>query len=252
MTAWDSVADRYDETRGGEERGLRYASEIHARLPEDRRLVLEVGVGTGVVARGMRSLGRGVVGVDLSLPMISRASQRLGAVVARADGRQLPIGSRAVGHAYSVWVLHALEGPAALVTEVARVLGSGGHYVVCTTQTSAPGDPLGSIMAELFERLGRLHPAARRPEVSGAEILDLGRGAGLDGTVSVVDMSWPMTAERAARSIRLRAWPALDVLNEEDFEVVTGPALDALDSMAPGELTCRATTEVVDLTMTTR
>ena len=40
MTAWDGVADRYDETRGGEERGLRYATEIHARLPQDGAVLL--------------------------------------------------------------------------------------------------------------------------------------------------------------------------------------------------------------------
>jgi hypothetical protein len=60
---FDDVADRFDETRGGESRGDDIAAELYAWLPVPASPVLEVGVGTGVVALGLRRRGCSVVGV---------------------------------------------------------------------------------------------------------------------------------------------------------------------------------------------
>lgn len=86
--AFDRVADEYDETRGGAERGRLTAKDLAPWLAPGS--VLDVGVGTGVVATGLRDLGREVMGVDLATGMLSRARQRLGPRVALADARALP------------------------------------------------------------------------------------------------------------------------------------------------------------------
>ena len=60
MAVYDAVAEHYDASRGGEQRGADFASELDARLPNGTGPVLEVGVGTGVVALGLAYLGRGL------------------------------------------------------------------------------------------------------------------------------------------------------------------------------------------------
>src|ERR1700728_4972217 len=111
MALDDDVAACYDAARGGEERGDEYAAELDRRLPAGASPILEVGVGTGVVALGLRRRGRVVIGVDIASSMLARAYARLGPVLVRGDSRSLPFGDASVSHAVSVWVAHAVEPP---------------------------------------------------------------------------------------------------------------------------------------------
>ena len=131
---FDDLAAHYDETRGGEQRGDEYAADIDRLLPPDDGPILEVGVGTGVVALGLRRRGRPVVGVDISSAMLARACSRLGPVVVRADATALPVADAAVAHTVAVWVVHAVADRPRLFAEVARVLRPGGVFVVCPMQ----------------------------------------------------------------------------------------------------------------------
>src|SRR4029077_20612649 len=99
--SFDRIADRYDETRGGERRGQHVAGQIDPYLGDGDR-ILEVGVGTGVVAASLRALGRNVVGIDISAEMLSRAHARLGSRIARADAHHLPIPRSTVDAVYLV------------------------------------------------------------------------------------------------------------------------------------------------------
>jgi len=65
---FDRIAHRYEETRGGLDRGRRFAATISKHL-QPASEVLEIGVGTAAVAAPLAELGHHVVGVDLSLPM---------------------------------------------------------------------------------------------------------------------------------------------------------------------------------------
>ncbi len=73
MAEFDELAEQYDQTRGGEGRGDEYAADLDAVLPRGRGVVLDVGVGTGVVALGLARRGRAVLGLDVSAPMLARA-----------------------------------------------------------------------------------------------------------------------------------------------------------------------------------
>ena len=81
---FDRIADSYDDTRGGMERGRTVAAALHRMLPPGGPL-LEVGVGTGLVAAALTELGRSPVGVDLSRPMLARARTRVPGRLALGD-----------------------------------------------------------------------------------------------------------------------------------------------------------------------
>lgn len=124
---FDRIADRYDDTRGGLERGRRVAADLSPNLSAGT--VLEVGIGTGLVAAGLRELGHSVVGVDLSRPMLELARRRLGPVVALADADALPTGDRAVANVVFVHVLHLVGDMRAAISEASRVLAPRGRLI---------------------------------------------------------------------------------------------------------------------------
>jgi ubiquinone/menaquinone biosynthesis C-methylase UbiE len=95
--SFERIADRYDATRGGEQRGRRTAASL-APLLDPVWPVVEIGIGTGVIALGLRELGFAVVGVDLSPAMTQRARRRLGPVVAVADAAHLPVADAAIAN----------------------------------------------------------------------------------------------------------------------------------------------------------
>jgi ubiquinone/menaquinone biosynthesis C-methylase UbiE len=134
--SFDRIADRYDETRGGERRGQHMAAEIDPYFGPARR-VLEVGVGTGIVAVALARLGRSVVGVDISAEMLGRAHDRIGSRVARADAHTLPVPPTSVDAAYLVWVLHLVADPPAVIAECARVLRPAGRLVAVAGRVRA-------------------------------------------------------------------------------------------------------------------
>jgi tRNA threonylcarbamoyl adenosine modification protein (Sua5/YciO/YrdC/YwlC family) len=149
---FDRIADRYDETRGGLERGRSYAGAL-APWISGRRL-LEVGVGTGVVATGLAELGVPPVGVDLSIEMLRRAVGRLGAIVAQADASALPVGAGSVDTVVMVWVLHVVGDPAAALAEAARVLRPGGRLVVIEAGAAERSDDdVARTVGDLQDRL---------------------------------------------------------------------------------------------------
>jgi ubiquinone/menaquinone biosynthesis C-methylase UbiE len=248
MVAYDDVADRYDATRGGERRGDEYAAELDTRLPTGEGPVLEVGVGTGVVSLGLRRRGRTVLGVDVAPAMLARATERLGGRVVLGDARRLPFADGSIAHAVSVWVAHAVDPPEAMFTEVARVLRPGGRYLVCPTNRPGTGEVIRPVLAAMFERAERVHPSWRPRDATTADIVAWGGQAGLVGHVEPLPpRSWATSAAEQIRSIQDRVWPALNGLDDDAFEAVTRPALDALASLPAGPIEQHAEADVVVL-----
>jgi SAM-dependent methyltransferase len=157
--SFDWIADRYDETRGGLARGREMAAVIDPYL-EGADRVLEVGVGTGAVAVALRKRGRPVVGLDLSIEMLVRAGDRLGARVVRADAHQFPIASGSLGAAYIVWVLHLVADPPGVLAECARALRRGGRLIITAGR---PRRELGD-MDQFDARLGLVREARLRDD----------------------------------------------------------------------------------------
>ena len=124
---FDRIADRYDESRGGTVRGDRFAADLIPWLVHG--LVLEVGVGTGIVAAALRAHGVAVIGLDLSEEMLRQAVARLGFAVVRGDARTLPFASGSVDNVLFVAALHAIGDVRGAVAEAARVLRPGGRLL---------------------------------------------------------------------------------------------------------------------------
>jgi ubiquinone/menaquinone biosynthesis C-methylase UbiE len=237
MALFDGVADRYDASRGGEQRGDEYAVEIASRLRRGIGPVVEVGVGTGVVALGLKRRGFDVCGIDIAEQMLVRAQARLGTCVVCGDGRVMPFRDESIGHAVSVWMVHSLDRPEELFFELARVLRPGGRYFVCPTNHTTADDPIAPILREMFGRAQTVHPTWRHREVTIEAIIGWAEAAGFDARVEqFATRHWETSVEEQTQWILDRVWPGVTGLNDDDYEFVTAPALKALGSIEPGPI----------------
>lgn len=137
---YDAEAERYDATRGGQERARAAAEAITRFVPAPGRLV-DVAGGTGIVSAELAARGFDVLVTDLSPGMLRVAAGRLPGreVVATAD--RLPVRQGSVDVVTMVWLLHLLTIPLAdaAVVESARVLRPGGHLVATVDKDLAHG-----------------------------------------------------------------------------------------------------------------
>ena len=225
--SFERIADRYDATRGGEQRGRRTAASL-APLLEPAFPVVEVGIGTGVVALGLRELGFTVVGVDLSSAMAQRARRRLGPVVAVADAAQLPVADAAIEQAISVSLLHLVADRAAVLAEVARALRPGGRYLVSSAQVRvSPEDEVDRLV---FDMRNQLDPRWDNDE---RQILDAAASAGF----TVVDQRAAAPVEvtqspvEVADGIEAKTWSSLWNLTDEQWRTVVAPTVAALRAL---------------------
>jgi len=97
-------------------------------LPPDGRL-LDAGGGTGRVAESLRGLVRQVVVADLSRGMLRHAADK-GLAAACAPAEQLPFASGTFDRIIMVDALHHVFDQRQTVTELWRVLASGGRIVI--------------------------------------------------------------------------------------------------------------------------
>jgi ubiquinone/menaquinone biosynthesis C-methylase UbiE len=153
--SYERIAGCYDATRGADARGRQIAADVRPHLGPPGPL-LEVGIGTGVVASALGEAGWAPVGIDLSPAMLRHAQTRLGSVVAAGDATRLPITSASVPVALAVWVLHLIEDVPAALAEVRRVLQPGGRLVV-VTHNPPEDDPITRLVAGLQKALGQLN-----------------------------------------------------------------------------------------------
>jgi ubiquinone/menaquinone biosynthesis C-methylase UbiE len=128
-TGYDAHADWYDAyvTGAASRHTARTTAALCAAVGPVAGVCLDVGCGTGVHAAGLRSIGRDVVGVDLSLGQLRHARGRL--PVAVADATRLPAATSSVDLVVATLVHTDVVDWVAAVREVARVLRSGGRFV---------------------------------------------------------------------------------------------------------------------------
>jgi ubiquinone/menaquinone biosynthesis C-methylase UbiE len=247
VAEFDQVAECYDLTRGGELRGDEYAADIDALLPTGEGPILEIGIGTGVVARGLARRGRSVVGVDISLPMLIRAKQRLGPMVVLGDAMEMGVATGSVAHAVSVWVVHSVEDPKRLFQEAARAIRPTRIYVLCLTQNPDEDDAVGQIISAMGERVDRARQAPRPRGATVDEALDWAASAGWEGTLRQIRRSWNSSPRQEVFAIEQRSWPALRELDEATLEEITRPAIDVLSALPETDQVRRATSDLLIL-----
>lgn len=90
--------------------------------------VLEVGFGGGALLRAMAAKGADAWGVEVSEAMVARAR---GLNVRLAPAESLPFDDGSFDRAVSVNSLYFWPDPAAALSELARVVKSGGRLTLC-------------------------------------------------------------------------------------------------------------------------
>ncbi len=173
---FDRIAERYDATRGGEERGEQIGGDLAKLLDPDNR-VLEVGVGTGVISLALQRRGFTVAGVDISAEMLARARERLGPRAVQGDAMRLPIADSSIDQVIAVWVMHVVGEPKATLREIARCLRRGGRcFVVDGKASFDPSSPVDVAYRDIETglgmepRLGRAHEYAKLAPGAGLEV----------------------------------------------------------------------------------
>lgn len=120
MAEFDRIADVYDATRNPLPSSVLNAVESMLTSAHCHR-ILEVGVGTGRVAKPLAEGGFDVVGADLSGAMLRKAWDKGLHRLVRADAAHLPFAADAFDAALMTHVLHVFEDPAAVLREASRV-----------------------------------------------------------------------------------------------------------------------------------
>jgi SAM-dependent methyltransferase len=222
---FDRIAGTYDETRGGLERGRRMAGVLADLLPEHGPL-LEVGIGTGAVSAALAELGRDMVGVDLSLPMLAVARERLPGRVAAADALRLPITTGSVAGVCLIHVLHLVAEIPTTLAEAVRVLRPGGTVV-------ATGFPPGPGEGDLLEELGRMHDrlgVTRRDDAPDV-IVRHATDAGLELVARRDEPGRPVSPRTAADLIEARSMAWTWSVDDEAWAGVVEPTLARVRSL---------------------
>ena len=174
---FDELSGVYDETRHPfDPETIRALGDF---LAEHRwTSVLEVGVGTGRVARPLVELGLRVVGVDASHGMLGRAAEKRLPYLVRGTAYQLPFADRVFDVALFVHVLHLLERPESALREANRV-GRGGTLAILDLPPkeglarSPPEEEPRRIVREILAAAGYPNLVRAGPRAKEQEILRL-------------------------------------------------------------------------------
>ena len=129
---FDSIAHRYDLVNRLITFGLdrRWRQRAVTRLGLDRgSLVLDIGCGTGDLARAVSHAGLTCFGIDLSYEMLAAApASHVSLIEANAD--TLPFVSASVDGVISGFALRNFTDLGKVFEEIARVLVMGGRFVI--------------------------------------------------------------------------------------------------------------------------
>ena len=223
--SFDRIAERYDETRGGLVVGRSFADAVVAHVAPAPARILEVGVGTGLVALPLTERGYDVLGVDLSPKMIAVARQRIGARVAVADVSRAPIATASCDAVVAARVLHVVGDPGAALAEAARIVRPGGRVVaiLAGSDQDGPADDIGdATRAMQGQRLSRVDLELIVSLAAGTPDLDLvTRGL-------TASLEFDETPREHAEKIRARTWSGCWDIDDETWARTAEPVIERL------------------------
>lgn len=121
----------------------RYESELLLELlaPLPGENILDVGCGIGIFTEDILRRGARATGVDVSLPMLSKAITRFRAANFTglcADMRDLPFADGSFDKVYAMTVIEFADDAGRVVAELDRVARKGGRVVVTTLNSRSP------------------------------------------------------------------------------------------------------------------
>ena len=131
---FDRAAEIYDRTRAISAESMARTTELLASELEGRGRVLEIGVGTGLLALPLHERGVPLAGLDLTEAMVAKLVEKTGGAppfpLVLGDATRMPLADAAFGGAYLRWVLHLIPDWRGALGEAVRVIGPGGVLVV--------------------------------------------------------------------------------------------------------------------------
>jgi ubiquinone/menaquinone biosynthesis C-methylase UbiE len=130
---YDAFSERYEARRGENDPGgyhelLDELETEFVRRFADRRSVLEVGCGTGLLLRRIAGFAAATRGVDLSPGMLEKARER-GLDVVEGSATALPFADASFDVTCSFKVLAHVPEIGTAIAEMARVTRPGGHVI---------------------------------------------------------------------------------------------------------------------------
>ena len=132
--AFDRATGYYDRTRAHSVAAQEALTRALADQLADRGPVLEIGVGTGRIARPLAAEGVDVLGLDLSGPMLRKLVDNAGGrrpfPLLQGDATRLPFATGTVGGVIAWHVFHLIPPWMDAVAEARRVIRPGGTLVV--------------------------------------------------------------------------------------------------------------------------
>lgn len=226
---FDQIASKYDKNRGGDARGQRFADALLPLITPHER-VLDMGVGTGLVAGALQQHGCSVVGIDVSAEMLKHAADRVQLLV-QADMNTLPFMDAYFGTVYAVWSLHMVTDMQATLIDIRRVLKSGGRLLNCSAAdivTSEPADAAGKILAHMQKGLRGDKVWHDRPE--NLERLASEAGFDFEEVVTLTNI-YETSIAQMIEQIEGNAMLTLQMATPEQKRRIVQPALEKLRAL---------------------
>jgi len=124
MRNFDRVAGIYDSTRGLPPFVMTVVVSSLADELRNSGTILDAGVGTGRFAGPLKEKGLDVVGLDVSKAMLSEAKKKSLTNLVMGELTTMPFANEAFDSCLMVHVLHLVENPMRLLSEIARVCRS--------------------------------------------------------------------------------------------------------------------------------
>jgi len=125
---WEKVRKSYFDDR--------VTSLAIEKLLPSSLVLADVGCGTGSLTFELARFAKRVIAIDLSRAMIRRArslarEKGIGNVDFRlGDAEDLPLADKSIDAAFCVMVLHFLDDPARVITEMCRIIRAGGTLIL--------------------------------------------------------------------------------------------------------------------------
>jgi ubiquinone/menaquinone biosynthesis C-methylase UbiE len=222
--SYERLADRYDQQRGGLARGAGFAADLAAWVRSYP--ILEVGVGTGAIAKPLGDLCKtAIMGADLSPTMAARAQERLGPRVMVADAQHLPAGTSRLGTVVLVWVLQLVGSATETLEEAVRVLRPGGRVLaLLAMQTNRRAEDMQGLLVDWWAALGRPRPDTVQ------RVREAAKAAGLVRVkeTRTTEQEWQQSPKEAAQMVEERAFGPLFDLDHATFGRVAQPIANRL------------------------
>ncbi len=222
--SFDRAASYYDHTRT---EPLVVAAALTEALiehgqPTEKTRAVEVGVCTGRISIPLLRRGIPLIGVDMSLPMMSvMRDKHPASVLAQADATQLPFATDSVDTLIFVHVLHLIGGWERALLEVQRLLRAEGKLLNCWQEHDSESAGQ-SIIKTFFEMVQAHGGSSDRPGVQNREtLLDFWHMQGWQNqTYEIADWTSSEPLSMLVERIRDRQWSSTWQIADDVFKEV--------------------------------